>query len=196
MPARLCTEQLWGLGDNRIDVINEGPAHECKQAATWASLLASFHAQYARYLKERTFATDDPQQAASKGIRLTSWWYTHERDRRVYQRLNRLSQAGELFSFLTTTAPLHSTTNPVESINHQVKQVIKHHPGLSQDHLTCAIEWTLHAFTETPNSPGDILKAWMANGQPTRTLIPKKPKARQRIGPKQYDTAFNPEERL
>ena len=183
---------LLGLSQGLLKVASKD------QAAIWASLLATFHTQYGEYLKERTYARDDPQEAAIRGKNPASWWYTHERDRRVYQRLSRLYQQGQLFTFLTTKDDtiLERTTNPVESINNQVKQVIKSHPGLSENHLTCGIEWVLYSYTQNPATPRQILKDWHTTGKPTRQLIPKKPRQQTRIGPKQWDTHPNTEEGL
>lgn len=67
----------------------------------------AFHTQYGAYLKERTYARDDPQGAASRGEKPAGWWYAHERDRRVYYRLDRLYQQGWLFTFLTAKKRHH-----------------------------------------------------------------------------------------
>lgn len=190
-PKTMAGKALLGLSKGLLTVTSKD------EAASWAALLGAFHTEYSSYLKERTYAKDDPIGAAARGKKPTGWWYTHGRDRRVYQRLNRLYQRGELFTYLTTPdTPLERTTNPVESINHQVKQVIKHHPGLSEDHLICAIEWVLHQYTENPANPKEILKTWRNNGKPTRRLFPKKRKQPQHLGPKQYDTGLSSEEGL
>lgn len=167
-----------------------------EEAAQWAALLATFHSQYRDYLKERTYAKNDPEGAQARGKKASGWWYTHERDRRVYYRLNRLYQAGELFAFLTTDAALERTTNPVESINHQIKRVIKAHPGLSEDHQACAIEWVLHSYTETPHTSRQILKDWKAASRPERHLVPKKPHPTRPLGPATYDTGLSADEGL
>lgn len=189
-PKTTAGKALLGLSKQLLKVSSK------KDAAQWATLLAAFHTEYATYLKERTYARDDPAEAKTRGKKPTGWWYTHDRDRRVYMRLARLYRRGELFAFLTTTRPLERTTNPVESINHQVKQVIKRHPGLSEDHLICAIEWVLHNYTENPVTPRQILKDWQAQGQPARRLIPKKRRPPERLGPREYDTGLSAEEGL
>lgn len=190
-PKTMAGKALLGLSRALLKVTSK------TEAAKWATLLAAFHTEYSAYLKERTYARDNPLEAASRGKKPTGWWYTHERDRRVYHRLNRLYKAGDLFAYLTTAKQaLERTTNPVESVNHQVKRVIKHHPGLSEDHLTCGIEWVLHSYTHNPDTPKQILKAWHAAGEPTRRLIPKKPRTTTRLGPKQHDTGLSSEEGL
>lgn len=191
-PKTMAGKTLLGLSQSLLRVSTKD------EAATWASLLAAFHTQYGAYLKERTYARDDPQGAASRGKKPTGWWYTHERDRRVYYRLDRLYQQGWLFTFLTAKKDtiFERTTNPVESLNHQVKQVIKSHPGLSEDHLTSGIEWVLYSYTENPSTPKETLKNWNAAGKPTRKLIPKKQRKTHPLGPKQWDTGLTAEEGL
>lgn len=190
-PKTTAGRALLGLSQALLKV------HTRAEAATWTALLASFYTEYSSYLKERTYARDNPLEAASRGKKSTGWWYTHERDRRVYQRLNRLYKAGQLFAYLDAKdETLERTTNPVESVNHQVKRVIKHHPGLSEDHLTCGVEWVLYSYTEHPQGPREILKAWHAAGNPTRRLVPKKHRKSRHLGPKEYDTGISSEEGL
>jgi len=62
-------------------------------AARWSTLLAQFHSQYKDWLNERTYARDDPDEARRRGKdKPTQWWYTHDRDRRVYYHLERLAK--------------------------------------------------------------------------------------------------------
>lgn len=87
-----------------------------EQAAQWEQLLHDFHNQYGQYLKERTHAADNPQLARALGKK---WWYTHDRDRRVYFCLARLARQGTLFTYLDAIEgkTLHKTTNIAESLN-------------------------------------------------------------------------------
>lgn len=167
------------------------------EASTWESLLNDFHTQYGSYLKERTYAQDDPETAR---IRQRKWWYTHERDRRVYHRLARLVRSGTLFTYLDvadTQTHLHSTTNIVECINSRTRDLAYQHRGLSEPHLTCAIEWLLHRLTETPKDAKTILKTWNQEGRPPARILPRKHQAQpHRTGPKQYDTHPNAEDGL
>lgn len=191
-PKTMAGKALLGLSKALLDVEDK------VQATHWAALLARVHTEYRDYFNERTYARDDPIEAHKRGKKPTSWWYTHGRDRRVYQRLSRLYKRGELFAFLTTISDviLERTTNPVESINRQVKEVPKRHPGLTADHLTGSVEWVLHTYTENPATAPEILKAWDTHNRPTRRLIPKKRQQTQPIGPKEYDTTLTTEEGL
>lgn len=191
-PKTAAGKALKGLSHSLLDIFTTD------QAATWVANLAAFHNQYANYLKERTYARDNPEQAALRGKKPTGWWYTHERDRRVYHRLNNLYQQGQLFAYLTVKPGtcLERTTNPVESLNALVKQVPKHHPGLTGSHMTSAVEWTLYNWTETPQTPRELLKAWNHNKRPTRRVLPKRNNPPRPEGPTQYDTGLTAEEGL
>ncbi len=134
-----------------------------EQAQHWVSLLAQFHTQYRSYLKERTYAKNNPLQASARGKNPSGWWYTHERDRRVYHRLDRLYRKGHLFAYLSITPQIQTakppqTTNTVESINKQLKRLIYTHPVASEEHMMAMLEWRLYPFTPTPDQPKEILR--------------------------------------
>lgn len=174
-----------------INTINE--------AGVWEGLLNDFAGEYSDYLKERTYARDDPETARIRGRK---WWYTHDRDRRVYYRLARLVRSGTLFTYLDTSdtdgpVKLHSTTNIVESINARVNDLAYQHRGLSEPHLTCAIEWLLHRLTETPEDVKTILKHWNHNGRPTARILPRKHQAQPpTLGPQKWGNHATSEEGL
>lgn len=169
-------------------------------AAAWTALLAQFHSQYTHWLSERTYASEDPDEARRRGkTRSTQWWYTHTRDRRVYKRLERLSRQGSLFAYLTVTPGevLHATTNIAESLNARLHAVCYHHRGLSQPHLLAAIDWTLYYQWVAPRPTHQIYTRWTHTGRPHRRIIPKKQQPDDpRIGPALYDTGLTAEEGL
>ena len=167
-----------------------------KEASAWEQALQDFHNRYGTYLKERTYARDDPETARIKN---RSWWYTHGRDRRVYFRLAKLVKQGVLFTYLTANPSgeiLHSTTNIVESLNALIDELLRQHRGLSESHMIQAIQWLLHQRTENPLTPKQVLKNWVHAGRPKARVIPRKPRTPQRIGPKQYDNQTTAEEGL
>ncbi len=169
-----------------------------EDARTWVRELGAFYQLYEPWIKERTYAKDDPQEAAT---RQKTWWYTHERDRRVYHRLNRLYQEGTLFAFLEvqpfSPTPLSPFTNWAESINSGIRRLLDHHRGLSTTHAIAASEWFLYYHSENPLPPQTIYKNWVQNKRPTRRTIPRKPNPHApRIGPAQWGTHLTPEEGL
>lgn len=143
-----------------------------EQANTWMSTLNNFYQAYADYLKERTYATTLPHDQRRPG---RTWWYTHERDRRVYFRLKRLLKRGELFAYLHKQEPTHSTTNIVESHNAAIKLILRHHRGWSPRQQIQAAFHYLNTRSETPLSPRQILTQWRQAGHPTYQLIPPTP---------------------
>jgi hypothetical protein len=166
-----------------------------QEAATWVKLLIEINTQYGAYFKERTYAHDVPA-SARRGNR--KWWYTHERDRKVYHRLASLQGKGHLFTFLDFDTPRHKTTNPVESFNNCLRLVLLYHRGLSQAHMIAAIDWYCYTHSEFPQSLRDILTNWEKTSRPVRRLIPQKKNkpATKPDGPEQYGTAITTEEGL
>lgn len=152
-----------------------------KEANTWMNLLNEFYQAYGTYLKERTYAKDIPTEQRKPGH---LWWYTHERDRRVYFRLKRLLNKGQLFAYLKDSKPQHSTTNIVESHNAAIKGIFYQHRGWKPRQQIQAAFHYLNTRSQTPLTPRDILRQWHQAGNPTYTLIP--PKTR-RTPPTQHD---------
>lgn len=167
-------------------------------AGAWIVGLGAFYQLYESWIKERTYAKDDPAEAAR---RQRTWWYTHQRDRRVYHRLNRLLQEGTLFAFLEVQPysgePLSPFTNWAESINSGVRRLLDHHRGLSTKHAIAATEWFLYYHSESPLPPQVIYRNWAERNRPSRTTIPRTPtRQAPRLGPAQYDTGLTTEEGL
>ena len=166
-----------------------------EEAATWVKLLIEFNTEYGNYLKERTYAHDVPawQRRTNR-----KWWYTHERDRKVYRRLASLHGKGHLFAFLEFGTPRHKTTNPVESFNNYLRLVLLYHRGLSEDHMIAAIDWYCYTHSQFVQPLREILTDWEKTGRPARRLIPKKKNqpAPEPDGPEHYGTAITTEEGL
>ena len=141
-----------------------------EEAATWVKLLIEINTEYDTYFKERTWAKDVP---ASQRRGNQTWWYTHERDRRVYRRLASLHGKGHLFAFLEFDPPRERTTNPLESFNNCLRLVVLYHRGLSEAHMIAAIDWyCLHPQPIRPDHR-QILTEWEKTGRPSRRIIPK-----------------------
>ena len=166
-----------------------------EEAATWVKLLIEINTQYGTYLGERTWARDVPA-AQRRGNQ--KWWYTHERDRKVYRRLASLQGKGHLFAFLEFDTPRHKTTNPVESFNHCLRLVLLYHRGLSEAHMIAAIDWYCYTHSQFGQTVRQILVNWEKTGRPARRLIPKKKNnpAPEPDGPIQYGTAITTEDGL
>ena len=189
-PKTMAGKTLLGLSKALLEIGSQ------EEASNWEGLLQAFYNQYSTYLKERSYARDNPEEGRRRG---STWWYTHSRDRRVYFRLARLARQGVLFTYLNTDLAegLHSTTNIIESLNSRIDELCFQHRGLSEPHLICAVNWLLHHHTETPIPAKEILKQWEQEGRPTARLIPTKtPRPTPSDGPKEYDTGLTAEEGL
>lgn len=166
-----------------------------EDAAIWTKLLMECHTTYEDFFKTRTWAKDVP--IWQRRTRRT-WWYTHGRDRRVYQRLTRLTRQGVLFHFLDFNPARERTTNPIESFNHQIRSLLAHHPGMPEDHMIAAVDWLCYTHTANPKPARQILKEWEHNGRPARRIIPTKntPPIPEPDGPARYGTGLSAEEGL
>ncbi|WP_280525553.1 IS1249 family transposase [Actinomyces qiguomingii] len=171
-----------------------------EQATRWLVTLNDYGIQYKDWLNQRTTAQQDPQTAARTGRK---WWYTHPRARRAWRRLERLAKQGQLFAYLTDPdgkprpTPAERTTNPIESINSQVRDRLRHHRGATTDHQAAIAEWTLHTYTQAPATPAVILADWHTQGRPQRARTPK-PKTNKPTTshPAGWGTTPTPEEGL
>lgn len=168
------------------------------EVSTWEEALAAVHSLYGTWISHRTFAKDNPVEALRRGRK--NWWYTHERDRRVYYRLVRLNRSGTMWNYLTSAGAnltFSPFTNHVESINSQIRRLLDHHRGLSPAHMQTVIEWLLHSKTENPTPATEIFKQWDQGGRPSKQILPQKthPKPRA-LGPEKWGTATTPEEGL
>ena len=121
-------------------------------------------------------------------------WFTHDKLRKAWSLLSRLSADGTLFTYV-----MHGnarTTSPLEGgINNGIRHVLRHHRGMTEPHMKRAAEWflTLH---ETPISRAHE----MINAAPTAPEIPiDLPQDKQTIivpEPSLYDSNLSAEEGL
>lgn len=164
--------------------------HTTEDASAWLARLNDFGTTYRDFINEVTYARNDAERAAAG----TDHWYTHERLRQAYRRLVDLSRKGHLFAYLQFAPARQATTNQVESVNARIRASNRIHRGLSEEHMTRAIDWALYQRTENPRDPLEILAQWDKAGQPASPLIPINRK-RPRPGngaPRRYDTHFDP----
>ena len=151
------------------------------QAGAWLNLLSSWHGQYRDLVNEKTWGE------AAVGCR---WWWTHDRLRKAYKRLERLAKEQSLFTYLDpqlAELDIQSTTNRIEgSINAGIRQLLARHKGLSEPHMRTATEWFLNTKSIDPANP---------TGHLTSCYTPKpanKPDHQpDQLGPAEYDTAID-----
>lgn len=82
-------------------------------------------------------------------------WCAHEELRRCCRRLEKLFREGKLFAFLepalATGGPVARTTNRLEGgVNSVVKNVLRNHRGLPEEHMLRACEWVCYMKTAHP----------------------------------------------
>lgn|SRR5690625_1838958 len=71
------------------------------------------------------------------------WWYTHRELRKAHGFIQWLILRDQLFTWMTAATDhgtLPKTTSPLESgINARIKELLRHHRGLSPGHAVIAI---------------------------------------------------------
>ncbi len=125
-----------------------------------------------------------------------TWWWTHDRLRKAYHLLARLTRQDVLFTYLNEdfqALGISSTTNKIEGgVNAPIKDLLRRHRGMTSPHQRRAIEWWCQQHSPTPTPPAALI-------QPHH-YQPPVPKHRveqdEQIGPAAYDTGLTPEEGL
>lgn len=100
-------------------------------AITWRLGLEAWWRQHGHLTEQRS--TDGWQR-----------WWTHDRLRKAWLLLARLSANGTLFTYIE-----HGnvrTTSPLEGgINNGIRTILRAHRGMSEDHMKRAAEWFLYS---------------------------------------------------
>lgn len=119
-----------------------------EDAGEWLSLLQHWYRVYRDYINEKTYA-------AEPGSR--KWWWTHQRIRKAYKRLERLARSGYLFSWLDpkfTGLDIQCTTSSLEGgVNAAIRRLLNAYRGLSEPHMKTAVEWGLNQKSIDPANP-------------------------------------------
>lgn len=151
--------------------------HDTDHVIAWRLKLEVWWQAYGHLTRERSY---DGRK----------WWYTHDRLRKAWQLLSRLTRNGTLFTYIKNGNS--RTTSPLEGgINNGIRTVLRNHRGMSEAHMKRAAEWflTLH---ETPIDQAHKLID-SPNPKPTQDA-PNTP--HNTANPALYDTGLNPEEGL
>lgn len=122
-------------------------------AARWMASYAGWHARWEGFLAE--FRIEDGRRR-----------YVHERLRTARAGLDSLVRSGQLFTFLEMEGdgPWPSTNNRIESMNAQLRTMLRDHRGLSTVRRAKACFWWLHAHTECPLPAAAILREMPRDG--------------------------------
>lgn len=148
------------------------------QAIQWELTLNAWWQRYGHLTKERT---RDSYRS----------WFTHDRLRKAWQVLAKLTRNGTLFTFIT-----HGnvrTTSPLEGgINNGIRHVLRSHRGMSENHMKRAAEWFLYLHDNS------IEDAYRFIPEDTPAVTPEliDDDNDDDDSPKLYGTALTPEEGL
>lgn len=156
-----------------------------EDAGKWLSLLQHWYRVYRDYINEKTYA-------AEPGSR--KWWWTHQRVRKAYKRLERLARSGYLFTWLDpkiTGLDIQRTTSRLEGgINAAIRRLLNTHRGLSEPHMKTAVEWLLNQKSIDPADPVKYLTNQHKHLNQEKLVQPMP----HPTAPPQYDNAidYNP----
>ncbi|MHC8608423.1 IS1249 family transposase [Paenarthrobacter ureafaciens] len=165
------------------------------EAAAWLAGLNAWHQEHGALVKARTYRA--ATAVAPGWVRSNqAWWYTHDRLRKAYRLLERLGQAGTLFTYLSREyngLDIASTTNRIEGgTNAQLRLILRTHRGMGEEHQKRAIEWYLYLHSEQPRPPATLIETshYRPAKRTTQTLQEQEP------GPELYSTGLSPDEGL
>ena len=119
------------------------------------------------------------------------YWFTHDRLRKAWQLLAKLSRDGTLFTYVSCGNA--RTTSPLEGgINNGIRTVLRNHRGMSEAHMKRAAEWFL-ALHEIPLKRAHEL---IPGPTPAPTPEDQKIDTEEEPEPNYYDTNTTAEEGL
>lgn len=120
-----------------------------KEADEWVARYLGWCERWSDFLEERTYGE-------------RGWDYTHWRLRKARSSLSRLVSTGSVFTYLTSEQAkereLPATNNQIESLNAQIRHVLRNHRGLSTMRRVKAAFWWCYMHTECPASEAKIIK--------------------------------------
>ena len=179
---------LWGLALRLTRVHNLADADE------WGQLLVDWEHEYLHLTKARTYRTH-ALEVPSWARPGQQWWYTHQRLRSGHQVLLRVIKRGHLFTFLDPKLDqlkVPSSTNGIEGgTNSQMRLLLLHHRGMTEEHQRRAIEWWLYMHSELPD-PARVL----TEHQTRPAKAPRPVLTDPDHGPVLYDTGLDAAEGL
>lgn len=159
----------------RALVMRLSEIHDEDAAIAWQLKLEQWWQAFGHLTRERTM------------FRNGQWGFTHDRLRKAWQLIRRVSRNDTLFTWITYGNP--RTTSPLEGgINSQIRDLLRRHRGMSEHHRRRAVEWFL-VLHELP------LERALTTAH---TATPPEPSAEteEPDGPALYDTGLDASEGL
>lgn len=151
--------------------------HTVQDAIDWQVNLDIWWRAHGHLTRERT-------------LREGRWWFTHDRLRKAWSLLRKLTRDEVLFTYLKHGNT--RTTSPLEGgINNGIRHVLRNHRGMTEEHMKRAAEWflTLH---EIPLARAHEL---IPDTTPTTTTDPEDA-PEEDTTPSYYDTGLTADEGL
>ena len=164
---------LYALAKELLKVEDPG------QAAAWLAAYASWCATYDGFLREET--TNDEGRT----------FLTHERLVKARNSLTALVRQGTLFTYVDpglteTLGALPATNNAAESLNAQLRSMLREHRGLSLERRVKAIYWWCYMHTECPLPAAEILKVMPTDQSIAKEMRTISYEDRASLGPQRW----------
>lgn len=150
-----------------------------EHAAAWVAAFAKRCSDYGEFLKEET--TNDGGRS----------FLVHERLVKARNSLTALVRQQTLFTYVDPglvgrLGALPATNNAVESLNGQLRHLLREHRGLSLERRVKAICWWCYMHTECPLPAAEILKVMPTDKSIAEEMGKLSYEDRARIGARQW----------
>lgn len=155
-------------------VMDLSSVHDADAAIEWQLRLEQWWQSFGHLTTERTL------------FRNGQFGFTHDRLRKAWLLVRLVVRKNLIFTHITYGNP--RTTSPLEGLNAQIRDVLRRHRGMSEEHRRRAVEWflTLH---ELP------LEHALDLAKPVEPVTAPAP-VEEPIGPALYDTGLDAGEGL
>lgn len=150
-----------------------------EQAAAWLAAYAKWCADYDEFLREET--TNDEGKT----------FLTHERLVKARNSLTALVRQNTLFTYVDPglveeLGPLPATNNAVESLNGQLRHMLREHRGPSLERRIKAVYWWCYMHTECPLPAAEILRVMPTDESIAREMRAMSYETRAGAGPQEW----------
>src|SRR5699024_9544124 len=133
--------------------------NDLDEAATCMGDYATWEAICAQFMKERTYPKIGVQRP--RWVKPSQkWWWTHISLRRVQGRYRHLIRDQSLFTWLNEAyqqdekSTVARTTSRLEGgVNAGIKELLRRHRRMNENHARTTGEWELNASTQLPRHP-------------------------------------------
>jgi len=143
-------------------------------AIEWQLQLEQWWQAFGHLTRERTM------------FRNGQWGFTHDRLRKAWLLLRLVARRQTLFTHIVYGTP--RTTSALESPNAQIRDLLRRHRGMSEEHRRRAVEW----FLTLRELPLEHALNLAGPAQNTTTMTP----VEEPLGPALYDNALDAAEGL